>query len=394
MTEIRNPGSYQVSSGLKALFYLFIAAGLGSFFLLVMKEPERAWSIFLVNHFYFMMLAIGGIFFASIQWLTGAMWSAPVRRISEALTGYFPFALVSTVILFFAIHNIYHWSHPEYVKGDIILEGKAGYLNETFFIIRNLIFFVVWFGFAKLMVGNSLKQDQDGSYHWTAKNRALSPIFLILFALSFTFASWDQLMSLEPHWFSTIFGVYTFAGMFYSTLALTCILTIYLKRKGALEGIVNVNHLHDLGKFMFAFTVFWAYIGFSQFMLIWYANLPEEVGYYILRSTPGWLPISIFLLVGKFMVPFFLLLPRDAKRSEGRLILVGWFMMIAQWIDVLWMVQPSFFKDGWRLGLFEIGVTLGFVGIFGLLVSRFLGKHNVVAIKDPRLHEAVFHHHQ
>jgi hypothetical protein len=171
-------------------------------------------------------------------------------------------------------------------------------------------------------------------------------------------------------------------------------MTLLVKRTGKLDGIVNENHLHDLGKFMFAFTVFWAYIAFSQFMLIWYANLPEETGYFIRRFQQGWWMISVFLLVGKFLVPFFFLMPRDAKRREGMLMGVGIFMLVAQWIDLMWLVQPEFFKDGPHFGWVQAGVTLGFIGLFGLMVSRFLGKNNVVAIGDPRLEQAVFHHHQ
>jgi hypothetical protein len=198
-------------------------------------------------------------------------------------------------------------------------------------------------------------------------------------------------MSLDPFWFSTIFGVYCFSGLFYANLASICLLTLYLKSKGKLDGIVNENHLHDLGKFMFAFTVFWAYIGFSQFMLIWYANLPEETGYFLTRFHGGWFWVSLFLLLGKFLVPFLVLLPRDAKRNARVLAPIGVFMLIAQWVDILWMVQPEFFKEGPQLGWTEVGITLGFVGVFGLSVAQFLAKHNIVAIGDPQLAESLFH---
>jgi hypothetical protein len=202
------------------------------------------------------------------------------------------------------------------------------------------------------------------------------------------------MMSLDPYWYSTIFGVYCFAGAFYAMHALAALMAVWLKRRGTLEGIINDNHYHDLGKYMFAFTIFWAYIGFSQFMLIWYANMPEETGYFIRRFHEGWYAVSVFLLVGKFATPFFLMLPRDSKRNEGMLIKVGIFMLIAQWIDVMWLVQPEFFADGPRFGLTEAGVTLGFIGLFGLAVTHFLGKHNAVPIGDPRLAQSVFHHHQ
>ncbi|MBN20576.1 MAG: hypothetical protein CL678_04740 [Bdellovibrionaceae bacterium] len=393
--ELVNPGSFHASGRLKGVLFLCALVGLaataGAFF----TDTLRAWPSFLINHFYFLCLGLGGLFFAAIQWLTGAMWSAPVRRVSESFTAYLPVAVLTTVVIFIGMHDLFHWTHPEVVKGDIVLEGKAPYLNEAFFIVRNCVFLLAWLFFSHKMIGNSLAQDQDpGNYRFNLKNRVLAPIFLVVFGFGFTFTSFDQLMSLDPHWFSTMFGVYAFAGLFYSNLAITCLLTIYLRRKGHLKEFVNENHLHDLGKFMFAFTVFWAYIGFSQFMLIWYANLPEETGYFLRRMDDAWMGFSLVLFFGKFILPFFWLLPRAAKRSESRLMIAGIFMLIAQWVDLAWLVQPEFFKDGPHIGWIEIGMFVGFAGVFGLTVLRFLSKNNVVAIGDPRLQESVFHHHQ
>jgi len=392
--EIRNPGPFEVSGGIKTLFLIFVAIGIASFAYGVTQDPHRAWAGFLLNHFYFMSLGLGGLFIAAIQWLTSAMWSAPIRRVAESFTAYLPVAVVTGVILYFGIHHLYIWDDSSLVASDLVLKGKAGWLSKNAFVIRDVIAIIIWILFAKKMIGNSIAQDTSKDVGLTLKNRALSPMFLIIFGLSFTMAAFDLLMSLDPHWYSTMFGVYCFAGLFYSSLALTCLITLYFRSKGKLDGIVNENHLHDLGKFMFAFTVFWAYIGFSQFMLIWYANLPEETTYFIHRFTGNWMYVSIFLLVGKFMVPFFLLLPRDAKRSDKMLAIVGVWMMIAQWIDVMWMVQPEFFKEGPQFGIIEIGTTLGFLGLFGIMVSRFFAKHNIVAIGDPMLEKSVFHHHQ
>lgn len=392
--QIRNPGPFVAPGSLTGVFGFLTLIGIICFLVGLKVDSTRAWASFLQNHFYFMSLALGGLFFASIQWLTGAMWSAPLRRVAESFTGYLPVALLTFVILYFGIHDLYSWSHPDHVKGDLVLEGKSGYLSIGFFMIRNIVALGVFMLFGWKMIGNSLKQDTTRSFVQTAQNRSLTPVFLILLGIGFTMAAFDQLMSLDPHWFSTMFGVYMFAGLFYSTLAMICLVTLYLKNKGYLEGIVNENHLHDLGKFMFAFTVFWAYIGFSQFLLIWYANLPEETGYFLNRFHGGWAWVSIFLLVGKFLVPFALLLPRDAKRSGSMLAVVGIWQLLSQWVDVMWVVQPEFYKDGPVIGWMEIGVTLGFLGLFGLVVVRFLTKNNVVAIGDPRLPEAVFHHHQ
>jgi hypothetical protein len=366
-TEIKNPGPWNVPSSTKTAFIGMAVLGLALFGVGLTVDAKRAWASFLHNHFFFMSLAIGGLFFAAIQWLTGAMWSAPVRRISESFTSYLPVAIVTFVVVAVGIHDLYHWSHPEAVKGDIVLEGKAGYLSTPFFIARNVIAMGLWIFFAMKMVGNSIKQDKEGGVALTFKNKALAPAFLILFAISFTF---------------------------YSTLALTAVISVVLKRRGLLEGIVSEEHFHDLGKFMFAFTVFWAYIGFSQFMLIWYANLPEETGYFLHRFDGNWVWVSVFLLVGKFLTPFLVLLPRENKRNPNILFKVGIFMLIAQWIDILWVVQPEFFKDGPRFFWIEAGTAIGFIGLFGTMVLRFLSRNNVVAIKDPRLVEAVFNHHQ
>jgi hypothetical protein len=392
--EIKNPGPIQISSNFKTALIVLCAVGLATFIAALLTDPTRAWSSFLVNHFYFLSLALGGAFFASLQWLTGAMWSAPIRRLSESFTAYLPIAFLTLLILFVGIHYLYNWSNPAYVAADSILQAKSGYLNVGFFIIRNMVAFALWFFLIRKMMSNSIAQDWTKEVLYTKKNGVLAPLFLMVFAVTFTMVSFDQIMSLDGHWFSTMFGVYTFAGLFYSTLAATCILTIVLKRKGVLKGIVNENHLHDLGKFMFAFTVFWAYIAFSQFMLIWYANLPETTGYFIKRFDGGWMYVSAFLLLGKFLLPFFLLLPREAKRNETLLLWVAVFMLVAQWIDMMWLVQPEFYADRPRFGVIEIGMILGFLGIFGLMISRFLSRYNVVAIGDPRLEESVHHHHQ
>ena len=392
--QIKDPGKLVVPVAVMAVFGAMVVLGAGTFALALRSDPTRAWASFIHNHFYFLSLGLGGIFFAALQWLTGAMWSAPVRRVAESFTAYLPVGAVTFAILYFGMHELYPWMHSEHVHGDPGLEHKAAYLNVGFFVVRNVVAFALWIFFTRKMIGNSLKQDRDKDVAWTLRNRAWAPAFMMVFAITYTMTSFDQLMSLDPHWFSTMFGVYCFAGLFYSTLALTTLLTLLIQRTGRLNGIVNDNHLHDLGKLMFAFTVFWAYIGFSQFMLIWYANMPEETGYFARRFNDSWLYVSIFLFVGKFLTPFFLLLQRQNKRSHGRLAFVGCWMMMAQWVDILWLVQPEFFKTGPQVGWVEIGVMLGFAGAFGLMVSRFLSRNSIVAIGDPKLAQAVFHHHQ
>lgn len=239
---------------------------------------------------------------------------------------------------------------------------------------------------------NSLNQDITGEHRFTLSNIKLSAIFIPLFAITFTLCSFDLVMSLEPHWFSTIFGVYCFSGLFYGGLSLLAYLTICGSQKGVFtKDLVNENHIHDIGKLMFAFTVFWGYILFSQLMLQWYANLPEEIPYYLRRFDGSWWDVGVFLFLVHFVLPFFLLLPRQAKRSASYLKKMACLMLFSQWVDVYYMVMPVFFKKGPVFGWIEIGVFLGFLGLFGLTLSRFLNRVPSLPIKDPRLTDCLAH---
>jgi hypothetical protein len=216
--------------------------------------------------------------------------------------------------------------------------------------------------------------------------------FILLFALSYSLFSVDLIMSTEPHWFSTIFGVYCFAGLFQSTMAFVILMIVYLKGKGLLQGFVTEDHMHDLGKFLFAFSVFWAYIAFSQYMLIWYANLPEETGFIIHRTEGAWLPVSFLLLIGKFIVPFFALMPRWAKRTPNHIAAISIWVLVMQYVDLYWLVYPVYTHDHVTFGLYEIFVFLGFLGLFLFSVTRFLSRNKIVPVKDPRIQESLHHH--
>ena len=234
-------------------------------------------------------------------------------------------------------------------------------------------------------------QDKVGGESLSHKNTKLSIAFIGLFAVTFTFFTIDTLMSLEPHWFSTIFGVYSFTGLFQSSIAAITLLVIYCMRKGYLKGFVDENHLHDLGKFLFGCTILWAYIAFSQYMLVWYTNLPEEAVYYYHRSQHEWLWVSISLIVFKFIVPFLFLLPRWVKRSQDALILVSSLILVMQYVDIYWMVYPNYDLQKIHFGFLEIGLLLGFIGLFLSSVLYFLSKHPLIPQKDPRAHESKDH---
>jgi hypothetical protein len=392
--KIENPGVLKGSTSLNGVFAALVLVGIGSFFLLLAADPRHAWSALLRGHFFFLGVSMCALFFVVIQWVTTSMWSAPVRRVAEAFTAYLPFILVSTILVFAGAKTLFKWTDVEHMKNDPVVAGKFGYLNMTFFVIRTLVAVGGWVFFAKKIVGASLRSDAGGDYKPVYEgNRKFGVAFLVFFAITFSMSAFDQLMSLDPHFFSTMFGVYTFAGSYQTFFAFLSIVVILMRRSGYLKNLVNENHIHDIAKLMFAFTVFWAYTGFSQYMLIWYANLPEETGYFILRFNEGWSPWTISLFVGKFFLPFFLLLPRGNKRSEEVVFLTAIWIIVMQFLDLNWMIQPQVFEQGPRIRVADVGVWLGFLGVFGLLVMRFMKRHNVVAIGDPYLRDSVFHHH-
>jgi hypothetical protein len=393
--EVKDPGSLQVSARLKTICSVLMFLGFAAFVVTIASgNSERAWHAYLMGLFYTLSLALGGLFLTSIQHVTNAGWSVNIRRFFESYTSFLPWAAgLVLILLVFGASHLYEWLHPEAVAADKLLQHKASYLNSVFFWIRCVAFFGAWIYFARVLVGSSLLQDKTGEVSLTKKMASYSVAFILIFALSYSFFTVDTIMSLEPHWFSTIFGVYAFAGLFQSTIAFTVLVIAYLTAKGRLAGFVDENHLHDLGKFLFAFTVFWAYIAFSQYMLIWYANLPEETIFFEPRSHGSWGYVSVSLILFKFIVPFFALLPQWAKRKLSHLVAVSILILVMQFVDLFWLIYPNLQKDhSLVFGMTEILVFFGFIGMFVFAVSRFLSQNSIIAHKDPRIHESLHHH--
>jgi hypothetical protein len=388
-----SPIKVEIPSTNRTLAYLFIVIGLATFAVGLLTEPTRTWVSYLTSFWFFLSLGMGGLFFTAIQHVTNSQWSTTVRRYSEALTSFLPWAaLLGLLLVFGGSKYLYIWLDPEVVAGDALIQKKVGYLNQGFFIVRALGFFGLWLLFRQWIVSKSLKQDQTGDSSLTAAAVKPSVIFLMVFAITYSLFSVDLLMSLDPHWYSTMFGVYCFAGLFQSSLAMIILITVWLMKRGALRGYVNENHLHDLGKLLFAFTVFYAYIGFSQFMLIWYANLPEETLFFKMRSVGAWWNISMLLLVMKFVVPFLVLLPRGNKRNPKVLVPAAILLLVMQYVDNYWLIYPNFNEGMAAFSIWEIGIFLGMLGGFLLCIYRFLSKYSVVPVGDPRLEESTHHH--
>jgi hypothetical protein len=386
------PKKFELPGNGKVVLLAMMGLGVAGLAAGFVVDKERVWHAYLTSYFYFASLAIGGLFFTAIQHAVRAGWSVNIRRISESMVAFMPIVAGGGLVLLAAGSDLYLWLDKEVVAKDAILSGKEGYLNLGFWAVRMVMYAGLWLFFGKTIVDYSVAQDKDGDEKWTHRLVPFSVAFLLVFALSYSLFSVDLLMSLEPHWFSTIFGVYCFAGLFQSTLAFMILMILFCRSQGWVTGLMTMEHVHDVAKFLKGFTVFWAYIAFSQFMLIWYANLPEETVFYLHRSHGGWMYISLSLLVFKFVVPFVALLPRWAKRTPRHLVMVCSLVLIMQYVDIYWMVYPNYTHDFVAFSWMEVLTFIGFAGAFLFMVSRWLGKHNLVPIKDPRIHESLNHH--
>jgi hypothetical protein len=350
-------------------------------------DASRTWANLLLDGFYFLSLALAGLVFLAIQYLSSAGWWSALRRVPEALMALVPLAALPMLGVFLGRRALYPWTAPGALRGPE-LAAKAAYLNPPFFLARMLLFLGLWSLFAVLLRRASLAQDREPGLAQHRRMVRFSAIFIVLFAVSFSLASFDWLMSLEPRWASTIFAVYTFAGLFQAGLAAITLIVVLLYERGPLADVVNANHLHDLGKLLFAFSTFWAYIWVSQYLLIWYGNLSEEIPYYVERTHGGWLPLFVLNPVLNWLVPFVVLLPRAAKRSPTVLKWVAALLLVGHWVNLYLAVAPPVLHRP-RLGALELLIAAGFAGLFAFAVARALRRAPILAVNDPFLAESL-----
>ena len=358
----------------------------------------RLWTNLWINNVFFTGLAVIGVFFVAIQYVAQAGWSAGIIRVMIALGSWLPIAGVLMLVVFlFASHDLFHWTHeglyeeggPDY---DEIIAGKESYLNVYFYLARMVTYFVIWAGAFFLIRKKSLEEDIHGGTSYWYTLRKYSAIFIVLFAVTSSTSAWDWVMSIDPHWFSTMFGWYVFASWFVSGLAAITLIVVLLKENGYLA-VVNENHLHDLGKFVFAFSIFWTYIWFSQFLLIYYANIPEESIYYIERlNNEHYMPIFFLNLIINFLFPFLVLMTRDAKRLHIFLKIVCAVILFGHWLDFYLMIAPGVLKDTGGIGILEIGFILIYGAAFLFVVLTSLSKGALVPKNHPMLEESIHHH--
>ena len=351
---------------------------------------NRPWSALYVAALFFFLISLGTLAFYAIQRASQAGWSPILFRVMEGITGYLlPGSIIILIFLILSTMHLNHlfiWMDPEVVNHDEIIKAKSGYLNSQFFIGRAIFYILGWNLYRFFSRKFSIAQDQSNDVSNHKKNFKISAGFLAFFIVTESMMSWDWIISVDPHWFSTLFGWYVFASMFVSGITMIAIITIFLKSQGYLTG-ANHNHLHDLAKYMFGVSIFWAYLWFSQFMLIWYANIPEEVTYFITRMEDYALPFW-GMLVTNLIFPFLVLMNSDYKRINWFIVTAGVVILIGHYIDFYNMIMPSTVGDQWYIGIPEIGGIMFFGGLFIYVVFNTLSKVPLEPSGDPLFKES------
>ena len=390
---------YKISKSSLILSISLIVIGLLSSIYAFMDDAHAAWTSLVFNNYFFLGISIFAVFFVALQHVAEAGWSTVIKRVPEAIMTFLPYSCGIMIFIVVAAlmhwNHIYHWLEPGIMtvgseNYDKIIAGKEAYLNPIFFLVRSLIYVVVWIYCAKRLRDISLQGDLEGGLGDKAYSKGItvSAWFIVFFAISSSMAAWDWIMSIDTHWFSTLFGWYIFsewAAIGFTTILLFC---LFLRKQGYLQDL-NQSIIHDLGKWVFAFSVVWTYMWFSQFMLIWYANIPEEVTYFMERiELPNYNFLFWFSAGLNFVVPTIVLMSRDSKRNSNNLIVACIVILIGHWINSYLLFAPGTLHDHGHLGFKEIGMGLGFVGLFLLIVFRSLTSRSLEIKHHPFLEES------
>ena len=367
-----------------------VILGVAAFFV----DHSRAVYNYLIAFTFMISVGVGALFLIALEYIVGADWSVPIRRVVEFFAAIIPLLALLVIPLLLNVGELFHWSHPEAVAEDKILNAKAPYLNVTFFIVRVFVLIGLWSLFYFFFVRNSKKQDTSKDQKLTTINIRLSAIFIPIFAITITISAIDWLMSVEPHWFSTIIGVYFFAGTVIAALAAVTLATVLLKENGYLHPAMTNDHLYSLGALLFAFVNFWGYIAFSQYMLIWYADLPEETFWFIQKWEGSWAIFSIGLIIIKFLVPYIVLVSQPSKMDPKKLKFISVWLLFAHLYDLFWFVMPEMeeLSGGYSFSWIDLVFPIAAVGLIILVFNMKAKKENLIPIGDPKLQRGLDFH--
>jgi hypothetical protein len=374
IATLRRLGLYSAVAGL-------VAGGVG-----VALQPGQFLPSWLIGFTFVTGLSLGSLALLMVQHMTSGQWGMVTRRILEAGTRLLPLCALLFIPIAVQLPALYKWARPDLVAADEILRHKEVYLNVPFFIARTVVYFAIWIGCAVLLTRWSAQQDRSEAGLTeadTRRFRVVSAPGLVIYVVLMSLAAVDWLMSLDPHWYSTIYGFIMVAGQALCALSFSVAVLALLSPREPMNAVLRARHFHDLGKLMFAFVMLWAYFSFSQFLIIWAGNLPEEIPFYLERMHHGWGVISAILVAGHFVLPFCLLLSADLKKRPRALSFVAWFIVAIRLVDIIWLVAPTFNQGGMPVSLANVGVPVALAGLWVWLFAGQLGKHPLVPVNDP-----------
>jgi hypothetical protein len=373
------------------LAYALMAIGLVTIIVGFFVNPAKTWANYLMNNYYFLSLAIGGTFFVALQYITQTGWSSGFIRIPQAMSNVIPvIAILMLPIVIFGLPDIYHWAHHGAAEHDPIIAHKTPYLNLPFFIFRYILFFTVWSFLTFYLKKLSLKEDQVGGLTNFHRSEFFSKVYIFTLAITFSLATFDWIMSIDVHWFSTIFAFRNFTMSFYHGTVVITLIAIILNKLGYLP-FLNKSHLKDFSKYIFILSIIWTYLWFAQYILIWYANIPEETVYYLPRTKGEFTPLFYMELIINFAIPFSLLLSNYLVSHKNTLLIICAIIIFGHWIDLyLQVIVGTYGKL--EIGFIEIGTFIGFAGMFAFVVARALKSAPLVAKNHPYLEESLGHH--
>lgn len=352
-------------------------------------DNGKTWANYLLNNYYFTMLSIGAMFILAIQYITRSGWSALFTRIPHVIGYYLPVAGVLMLFLIFGMHWLYPWSRSGTLAEDPLIAHKAPYLNIPFFFIRMVVFFSLWIFMTLLLRKMSFKEDREGRLHYFHKSEFYSKVYIFIIAVSTTFATFDLIMSIDVHWYSTIFAVKNFISGFYHAVAVIILIILFLNHKGFYPQL-NKHHLHDFSKYLFILSLIWAYLWFVQYLLIWFTNIPEETIYYVTRTEGKWGVFFYLNIILNWFIPFFMLLSNKADSNKRVIWVVCIISLIGMWVDLYLQIMPgSTGKFG--IGFIEVGMFAGFAGLFVLVIAWGLSRIPLVPKNHPYLKESINH---
>lgn len=381
--------TFVFKKNLKILQLAFIVIGLIALATGIFSHEihsHRIWANILLNNFYFLAIALGALVFVAVHIMADSGWHVSIVRIPEAMSMYIPVGAVLMILILIGAHDIYHWTHTEHL--DEVLLHKKPYLNMPFFSIRMLVYLVGWVFFAWKIRQLSIKNDIMADQKYFRLSKTYASLFVVFFAITSSTSAWDWLMSIDAHWFSTLYGWYIFSSLFVSAIAIIILIVVGLKATGYLPH-VNDEHLHDLGKYLFSFSIFWAYLWFSQFMLIWYSNIPEETIYYVYRLEhfKGLFYLNLIL---NFFTPFLILMTRRSKRKLALLSIAAIIIFIGHWVDMYVAIMPgSVGHEEAAIGFLEVGLTVGYIGLFSFIILKALSRVSLVPENHPFYKESL-----